>query len=65
MAAVGTPAWGRPAGHVAVYVADPAEGTVTPILTATNSALKPIKVPAEDDNPSAMAITPAPRCSRR
>ncbi len=47
-----------------VYVYSPAAGTVTPIRTATNTALTPIKVPASDDLPSAMAITPAPRCSR-
>jgi len=44
VAAVGTPAWGRPAGHVAVYVADPAEGTVTPIPVTTNHPAKPIPV---------------------
>jgi DNA-binding beta-propeller fold protein YncE len=48
-----------------VYVYSPAAGTVTPIRTATNAALRPIKVPAGDDLPSAIAITPAPRSSRR
>jgi hypothetical protein len=44
-----------------VYAFSPAAGTVTPIHTATKTALEPIKVPAGDDLPSAMAITPAPR----
>ena len=48
-----------------VYVFSPLSGTVTPIRTATNSALKRIKVPAGDEHPSAMAITPAPRRARR
>jgi YVTN family beta-propeller protein len=47
-----------------VYVYSTAAGTVTPIRTATNTALTPIKAPAIDDAPSAMAITPIPRCSR-
>src|SRR5215472_8962236 len=37
------------------YVANPGSGTVTPIRTATNTALPPIKV---GPNPEALAITP-------
>src|SRR5215467_10300818 len=47
---------GASMGHGATaYVTNPGSGTVTPIRTATNTALPPIKV---GDYPQAIAITP-------
>jgi YVTN family beta-propeller protein len=55
-AGAGSPASAaRPAGPVTAYVANYNSDTVTPINTATNTALKPIKV---GSNPQAIAITP-------
>ena len=44
-----------PTGGPIVYVANSGSGTVTPIRTATNTALAPIKV---GESPVAIAITP-------
>jgi YVTN family beta-propeller protein len=43
-----------PDGGIA-YVADPEGNTVTPIRTATNTALRPIKVRRQ---PGSLAVTP-------
>jgi YVTN family beta-propeller protein len=45
----------RPTGPVTAYVVNHYSGTVTPIRTATNTALKSIKV---GQSPDAIAITP-------
>jgi YVTN family beta-propeller protein len=54
--AAGVPVFAaRPAGPVTAYVVNYNSDTVTPIRTATNTALKPIKTGRQPEN---IAITP-------
>ena len=54
-ATAGSPAWGRRAHHVTVYVADGDGSTVTPIRAGTNRAGKAIPV---GSFPEVITITP-------